>query len=1083
MICIFCCTKINAIPVISNFAYTTNTCSTTSKSFTVNISDAASIATGSLTPRVYYRKNMGAYTSVTGTLTSGTLTNGVWTFNMTYAITGGDFIYFYIVAQNSLGNISGYPNSGFSATDVNTIITDANNPLGFYLGILNGTYTVGNGGNFTRLTEAAIAYSSDCTTFLGPVTFVLTDTLYSPTTGEVFPIVFKDHFGTSPTNSLSIKPSTGQNVIIRSDTNALSVLKFANTKYFSLDGFNGVNNALLIQHKKMSNGTISAIYLAGKPVNATGCKNGTIKNLNISGPKEASGIFIGEDTDVFPSGAKHEEITISNNLITGSIYGINAFGSSASLATRISSLSIISNTIGPGSITPTVNMIFSVGLYIGEVSNSTINRNLVQNCMMTGMFCSLTNTLSVTDNTITGISDSLSGYAISVRGMALGGNSSALIKNNVITNVSNVTTGWPALGIENSSNPSVTFQNNMISDIKVKGAVQNYTTWPIGVYNIGNGFLVFENNSVNLYGSHSSNTGNKCSAGLVFAGSGTAIWRNNIICNTYDYSGTTIDTCYTVYATPFSTHTYTLCDYNDYFAGGPGCTGIIGKYNNNNLTSLSMMQSVFGGHQKSYNVAPVFIMPNDLHLVVSANPAMDNTGQPVSGLLTDFDNQIRSTSYPDIGADEFTNGSPCISPLYGSVTTTSLTACHGQTVALNFGGPPSGTGYAYQWKVSPTAGGPYTNVVGGFGANTMAYTTPTLSGSPTDYFYVLEKTCISASMSAISNEGTVTILALPTASAFATSTLLCPGEAIFLWGSSNMSSNLATTFNWTGPGSFTSSAQNTGDVPTVSSSGFYYFTATYNGCTSLPAAVPYSVNPTYTSAISVSPSQTVCPGTMLTLVASGASVSSYTWWPSGIQSATLTNVPLALYQTYIVYSTDVNACSYTTTSYAYVYPDVSLSINPISGITCVGSGQSFTLAISSANTYTWNTGPFTTSISVTPTNTTTYSVTGMSGAGCSYTAASTITVSTCTGINEISVSNSPINILPNPNNGDFILQISKEMENGELKIYNNMGQVIYTKTIYKDTNEIKLQNIASGLYYLMLKDENGPNHSGKFIVN
>lgn len=1141
------CIKTKAAPIISNFAYTTNTCNTTSKAFTVNISDAASIATGSLTPRVYYRKNMGAFISTTGTLTAGTLTNGVWTFNMTYTITSGDFIYFYVVAQNIPGNITAFPSDGFSATDVNTIISDANNPIGYYYGILNGIYTVGNGGNFNRLTEAAIAYSSDCTTLLGPVTFVLTDTLYSPTTGEVFPIVFKDHFGTSPTNSLSIKPSTGQNVIIRSDTNAISVLKFANTKYFSLDGFNGVSNTLLIQHKKMGNGPFSAIYLAGKPVNATGCKNGTIKNLNISGPKATSGIFMGEDTDAFPSGAKHEEITISNNLITGSTYGINAVGSSASLSTRISSLSIISNTIGPSSITPTVNMIFSVGLYIREVSNSTLNRNLVQNCMMTGMFCSVTNTLSVIDNTITGISDSLTGYAINVSGMILGGNSSALIKNNVITNISNVTTGWPALGVENTSNPSITFQNNMISDIKVKGAVQNYTSWPIGIYNSGNGFLAFENNSVNLYGSHSSSASNKSSAALVFTGSGPTIWRNNIICNTYDYSGTTNDTCYCVYVTPFSTHTYTLCDYNDYFAGGPGSTGVIGKHNNNNLTSLSMMQSVFGGHQKSFNVAPVFILPNDLHMVVSANPAIDNTGQPLSGLLTDFDNQIRSTSYPDIGADEFLNTSPCIAVPYGNISTTSYSFCSGLNAVLKFNGIGSGSGLAFQWKVSSTPGGPYTNVVGGFGATTTTYTTPILSGGV--YYYVLEKTCTSASISAISNEATVSVNPSPSPSAYITcKDTLCAGDSLIF----NGGTDIATIFNWAGPSGFNSTLQNPSiNLVLPNQTGIYSFTASTGTC-STTASVSILVYTPIQPTVSASPSP-VCPNASCTLSAIGAVTYTWntfsafvpspsvaitatangvwyqvvvtdsngclnsnqvliTWKPTAAitsassticvgQSATLsiigspttytwvppasglniTVTPTAT-SNYSVYGTSSSGCNFFTSYPVYVDPIPSISISSSHSISCIG--QAVTLTASGASSYNWSPITYTGSIlTFSPLANYSFTVSGYnSSASCFTTALFTQTVTSCTDINENLISPQSAAILPNPNNGNFVFHIDKEIERGELIIYNSLGQIIYSQSIYENRNEISLNGIEVGMYYFKLKLEDTQNYNGKFVI-
>ena len=56
------------------------------------------------------------------------------------------------------------------------------------------------------------------------------------------------------------------------------------------------------------------------------------------------------------------------------------------------------------------------------------------------------------------------------------------------------------------------------------------------------------------------------------------------------------------------------------------------------------------------------------------------------------------------------------------------------------------------------------------------------------------------------------------------------------------------------------------------------------------------------------------------------------------------------------------------------------------------SGQTATLTAGGANSYTWSGGQTTASISVSPTVTATYSVTGVVGAGCSGTAATTVTV-------------------------------------------------------------------------------------------
>ena len=64
----------------------------------------------------------------------------------------------------------------------------------------------------------------------------------------------------------------------------------------------------------------------------------------------------------------------------------------------------------------------------------------------------------------------------------------------------------------------------------------------------------------------------------------------------------------------------------------------------------------------------------------------------------------------------------------------------------------------------------------------------------------------------------------------------------------------------------------------------------------------------------------------------------------------------------------------------------------ISGNTTINPGQSTTLTASGANSYQWNTGATGASITVSPTTTTTYTVTGTASNGCSGTASVTVTV-------------------------------------------------------------------------------------------
>ena len=61
---------------------------------------------------------------------------------------------------------------------------------------------------------------------------------------------------------------------------------------------------------------------------------------------------------------------------------------------------------------------------------------------------------------------------------------------------------------------------------------------------------------------------------------------------------------------------------------------------------------------------------DDLHLVTGSviNAALNNYGQPISGISVDIDNQSRSVTAPDIGADEFTATGTCTTASGGTIS-------------------------------------------------------------------------------------------------------------------------------------------------------------------------------------------------------------------------------------------------------------------------------------------------------------------------------------------------------------------------------------------------------------------------------
>jgi len=187
---------------------------------------------------------------------------------------------------------------------------------------------------------------------------------------------------------------------------------------------------------------------------------------------------------------------------------------------------------------------------------------------------------------------------------------------------------------------------------------------------------------------------------------------------------------------------------------------------------------------------------------------------------------------------------------------------------------------------------------------------------------------------------------------------------------------------------------------------------------------------------------------------------TYTWSPSGGSSALASSLTVGSYSCTI---TDGNLCN-TTTTVAIISNTTAPTVT-VAATAAICIGQSATLTASGANTYTWNTSVNGNSLVVTPTITTSYSVTGTSTVnGCTNSSSVTQSVSLCTGIQTISNnSNKLISVFPNPNTGKFNVVFG---ENGEYKIINSLGQLIATINSSELNNNTVELNLSTGIYYL-----------------
>ena len=183
----------------------------------------------------------------------------------------------------------------------------------------------------------------------------------------------------------------------------------------------------------------------------------------------------------------------------------------------------------------------------------------------------------------------------------------------------------------------------------------------------------------------------------------------------------------------------------------------------------------------------------------------------------------------------------------------------------------------------------------------------------------------------------------------------------------------------------------------------YTVTATENDDVTISntSSVVIVVNPLPTVTLT---GGTLCLGTPITMTAGGAN--TYTW-SNGLPGGTSNTVNPSISTTYTVTGMDVNLC--TNTAQAVVTINQLPTVVAGGGAIC--SGTSMNITAGGANTYKWSNGAGnSSSVSVNPTVSTTYIVTGTDTQNCTNTAQAIITVKEQP---QAAFNYDPLSILPN----------------------------------------------------------------------
>lgn len=231
-------------------------------------------------------------------------------------------------------------------------------------------------------------------------------------------------------------------------------------------------------------------------------------------------------------------------------------------------------------------------------------------------------------------------------------------------------------------------------------------------------------------------------------------------------------------------------------------------------------------------------------------------------------------------------------------------------------------------------------------------------------------------------------------------------------------------------------------------------------------------NPNSPNNVTPVSNQSICANNSVTLSATAAgTVGWYTNLTGGssLASGTTFVTPTLTAGSYTYFAeafTCTNSISRTPITFTVLpLPIMSVAASP--SVLCDGQPNNATITVSGALTYSWSTNASGTNIIVSPTITTSYSVIGTNANGCSDSYSISILVSPCTSIlNSDTLSEILLVIYPNPTSGDLYINLEQQ---SELVISNTLGQIQHEIKLNKGKNNLNLQNLSEGIYFLTIK--------------
>ena len=635
-----------------------------------------------------------------------------------------------------------------------------------------------------------------------------------------------------------------------------------------------------------------------------------------------------------------------------------------------------------------------------NITYSTFQNNAIH-AGMSAFYIYGTSSLNQTNNTFDGnIIDSFG-----LAGLVMGYQAGLTITNNVMKSSSFSTSAYASYGVrfDNCDNGMIISKNKIYiaaNSSYCRGLMFNSCAGTSGYTNrVVNNFITVSSGSsasttiyiyyslyLSAYYNNLLNNYSSTSGAVIYLDNASTSSSDNFVNNNMVNKGGG-------YAWYVNAGYFSSSNYNNLYTSG----SYVGYYIGTNYASRANWNSATGYDAASKSVDPGYTSSSDLHV---SSSTINNAGNAIFGITDDIDGDTRSSTTPDIGADEFT---PAVTNDAGitSINSPSSPICAGtasvSATMKNFGSN-SLTSAKVNWSVNGTTQTQYSyssTLTSGSTASISLGNYAFTSGTAKIKVWTSSPNGTSDGNAANDTQTlTITVNAMPSATVGSTATI-CSGSSTSI-GASSTSGH---TYSWTSnPSGFTSSSSNPSVSPTVTTYYKLTETITASGCSKID-----SVKITVNSAPSatVGSAKSICNGSSTSIGAASTSGHTYSWTsnPSGFTSTSNNpSVNPSTTTTYtLVEKITATGCTKKDSVTITVNPLPSASVASASAI-CKGSSISIGAASTSGHTYSWTSNPsgYTSSSSnpsVSPAVTTMYKLTeSITAVGCSKSDSVKITV-------------------------------------------------------------------------------------------